>query len=1100
MSDTMKVQPIDVLLTWMLTEWEHNGSIFGIPRSLFYTPPADAPYASALFGQSLATPIGPAAGPHTQLAQNIVCSWLCGGRFVELKTAQIMDELEIPRPCIDMEDEGYNVEWSQELKLEQSAAEYIKAWVLLHVLHRFLGFEPLDEIGTIFNLSVGYNLEGIRKPPMQRFMNRLRDATVEIADLQSILAARFRTFADLHIPGEITTSVTLSTMHGCPPDEIESIARYLLEERGLHTLVKLNPTLLGQDTVMHILHHDLGYQDIHIPDAVFDHDLKYDRALRLIRSLQEVAAPRGLLVGVKLSNTLAMANHRNVLPGTEMYMSGRALYPLTIHLFHKLAHEFHGDLNVSYAGGADALNLTTLLSCGALPVTAASDLLKPGGYGRFRQWLEELENGMRARGAASLHELARDRLANLDAAAVQSLRDKRYKKSLYAYGSPKVDTPLQPFDCIAAPCVAQCSVCQDVPDYAWLIGQAQDDQALQVILRRNPLPGITGFMCTQLCRTRCTRNNYDQPVAIRALKRFAAEHSRGRGASRRALTSQTRASTDRPPARVAIIGGGPAGLSAAYFLALNGVRATIFEAREMAGGIPAIAPGFRIPPAVVAADVERIASLGVKIKLNHPVKDPPAELLRQGFDAVYVATGFWQDAGLDIEGRDGRGVFTSLSFLESVSRGDRPALGSRVLVIGGGNTAMDAARTAQRLTGQPATIVYRRSLAEMPAAKEELAWLFEEGNHLIELATPRRILLQEGRVVGLECVRNQLREPGPDGRRQPVEVPGSTFRLEADSIILAIGQKPAVQFLEGTGIAFHRDGAIVTDDASRRTGAERVYAGGDIARGPAIIIQACEDGRRAAEAICAQLGIDFALPAAPAPLLSADDILQVKQARARRVEPDEPEMLPVAQRTGMDCVEQTLSEAAARSEARRCLQCATLCDKCVEVCPNRANYSYQVEPVRWTLPLLACRGKELVVTGQEVFSVRQTRQIVHIDDFCNECGNCATFCVHPGKPYVDKPRLFLDRSAFLQENDNAFHIQGRTIRRCHHGCESILTMTGEGYTFENDQVRLSLSPGWQVEQAMLKEGFEGTLSLQAAAGMAVLLQGAGTLPFLSGVR
>ena len=291
MSGIMKVQPFDRLLAWILQEYAQNGTIFGIHRSLFYTPMPDAPFAvEEIFGDYLATPIGPAAGPHTQLTQNILCAWLCGGRFIELKTVQIMDELDIPRPCIDVapSGEGYNVEWSQELKLAQSAEEYVKAWGLIHVLRRLLGFEKAP-LGTIFNMSVGYNLEGITSPPMQRFMDRLQDASEEIAELQSILA-HFPSLAGLQIPGRLTNSVTLSTMHGCPPDEIEQIARHMLEERGLHTIVKLNPTLLGQDAVMRILHDNLGYRDIHIPDAVFEHDLHYDRAVSLIKRLKHIAS------------------------------------------------------------------------------------------------------------------------------------------------------------------------------------------------------------------------------------------------------------------------------------------------------------------------------------------------------------------------------------------------------------------------------------------------------------------------------------------------------------------------------------------------------------------------------------------------------------------------------------------------------------------------------------------------------------------------------------------------------------------------------------------------------------------------------------------
>ena len=1087
MPGLMKVQPFEKLLRWIVKEYGENGTIFGLHRSLFYTPKADAPFAvEGMFGEPLATPIGPAAGPHTQLAQNIVCAWLCGGRFIELKTVQIMDELEIPRPCIDVAStgEGYNVEWSQELRLAQSVGEYVKAWALIHVLRRLLGWESAPP-GTIFNMSVGYNLEGIQKPPMQRFMDRMQDASEEVAELRAALAG-FPGLGDVQIPSRLSNSVTLSTMHGCPPDEIERIARYLLEERGLHTIVKLNPTLLGQEAVMRILHDDLGYREIHIPDAVFEHDLQYGRAVGLIRRLKETAAERDLFFGVKLSNTLAMANHRGALPGTEMYMSGQALYPITVNLFHKLMQEFDGDLNVSYSGGADALNLTTLLAAGALPVTAASDLLKLGGYARFGQWLEELDRQMRARGATSLAELARERMANLEAAAAEAVQAPRYKRGYSPHGLPKVETGLERFDCITAPCTAQCAVCQDVPEYAWLIGQGKDDQALEVILRRNPLPGITGYVCTHLCQARCTRNSYDQPVAIRALKRFAFEH--GRAAVRRAGEGGP---------KVAIIGSGPAGLSAAYFLALNGVRATVFEAREMAGGMPAIAPRFRIPPEVVQADIERITGLGVELKLGHPVAEGPGELLQRGFDAVYVGAGFRQDAGLEIEGIEAEGVLTSLRFLEMVARGERPELGAKVLIIGGGNTAMDAARTAQRLTGRPATIVYRRTLAEMPAEAEELAWLFEEGNRLVELASPKRVVVENGRVAALECVRNELGEPGPDGRRRPVAVEGSEFRLAADSIILAIGQKPDLGFLKGAGLTFRKDGAIVTDPESRRTGAERVYAGGDVTRGPAIIVQACEDGRRAAKAICEQLGIGFALPAARMPELSQDEIWQVKRERTRKVAQNEAEMLPAAQRAGFDCVEQTLSRMAARSEAQRCLQCSTVCDKCVEVCPNRANYTYLVEPVDWRLPVLGCRGGGMSAAGQEEFRVEQGRQIVHVDDFCNECGNCATFCVHQGRPYADKPRLYLDQVGFCLEEENAFYIEGKTIRRREDGRESRLTVEDGGFTFENEQVCLSLSPGWEISEAAVKEPFEGTLSLREAAEMAVILKGIGdSLPFL----
>ncbi len=1083
MSDQMRVQPFEVLLRWILEEWDRNGSIFGLHRSLFYRPREDAPYTGRVFGHYLTTPIGPAAGPHTQLAQNIVCAWLCGGRFIELKTVQVLDELEIPRPCIDMEDEGYNVEWSQELKLDRSAGEYIKAWALIHILRRLLGLEGRVPLGTVFNMSVGYNLEGIQSLPMTRFMDRLTDASTELAEIRFLLEKKFPRFADVEIPPRLSDNVTLSTMHGCPPDEIERIARYLLEERGLHTTVKLNPTLLGRETVLRILHQDLGFAEIQIPPAVFEHDLQYPQAVALIRNLQEVAGQRGLTFGVKLSNTLAMKNHKHTLPGEEVYMSGRALYPITMNLFLRLAREFDGNLNVSYSAGADALNLPQILAAGAYPVTAVSDLLKPGGYARMRQYLENLEAEMRARGAASLADLARDPLAGLEQAAAEALTHPRYKKRYHPYGLPKVSSALGLFDCIEAPCVERCAIHQDVPTYAWWIAQGKYDRALEGILERNPLPAITGYLCTHLCETGCTRNNYEEPVGIRMLKRFAAERGR-----------VTLAAAEPVGKRVAVIGGGPSGLAAACFLARSGVQVALFEARDRLGGMCALAPAFRLPPEVVQADVARIAGLGVEFHLDRPITAPPEELLQE-FDAVYLACGLQRDARLEIPGIEGKGVYGALDLLWRVAQGERPSLGERVLVIGGGNTAMDAARTARRLTGWPATLLYRRTRAEMPADAEEVADLLAEGNELLELVSPHEVLLQDGRVAGLVCIRNELGEPGPDGRRRPVPISGSEFTLQAAAVIIAIGQRPGEVLPRGGQVAWRENGTVVVDEVGQA--APGIYAGGDLARGPASIVEACADGRRAAEAICERLGVPFRARPVEAVALSPEDLAQVRQARARKVLRRRPALLPPEERGTFALVEQTLSEEEARAEAGRCLQCASLCDKCVEVCPNRANYAFLVSPVEVTLPLLACRDGSPVVVGEERFRVTQGRQILHIDDLCNECGNCATFCVHQGRPYRDKPRLFLREEEFLSESDNAWYIEWPLLRRREGGEEMRLCWGEEGVQVASSYVHIDLSPTLEVVGCHLLRPFTGTLSIRTAVEMALVGQGVRrSLPFL----
>jgi putative selenate reductase len=386
----------------------------------------------------------------------------------------------------------------------------------------------------------------------------------------------------------------------------------------------------------------------------------------------------------------------------------------------------------------------------------------------------------------------------------------------------------------------------------------------------------------------------------------------------------------------------------------------------------------------------------------------------------------------------------------------------------------------------------------MPAEPEEVAALLAEGNEIVELVSPLRAERSGERIVGLTCARNRLGPPAKDGRPRPLPIAGAVTWADADTVIVAVGQRPEAPLLRDSALALAGDGRIRVDRTTGRTHLPGIYAGGDLVRGPATIVKACADGRRAAEAICRDLGIQFTLPAVESATLSKAQVAQVKRRRAQRERQQRPQLLPVAQRRGFALVEHRLSDDAARREADRCLQCQVLCDKCVEVCPNRANYSYQVTPVSWTVPHLAYRGGSVVALGNEPFVVRQERQIVHVHDLCNECGNCATFCVRDGRPYVEKPRLAVTKERFQRMQGDAWYLDGGCLWRRTSGTLHRLSLTGDGLLYSDSRVEARLSRQFRLLSATAKQAFTVSVSLRAAAEMAVVMEGLSkSLPWLA---
>jgi len=399
--------PLAVLAQRMLRELDSRQSIFDLPAGKFVLGDARRDLGVKFSGHRAATPLGPAAGPHTQLAQNIVLAWLAGGRSIELKTVQILDRLTLPRPCIDMQTIGYNVEWSQELTLEQSLEEYVKASMLIRILEASGKLKLAPGFGgAVFDMSVGYDLAGVKSEPVQRFVRGMMNATEVVERLRRQLPASLGPLRDLDFATCISNTLTLSTFHGCPPTEIEAMAEHLMRENGLSVVVKLNPTLLGEKLLNGVLRDALGYTELHVPEAAFEKDTTWAQASEFMDRLLRTGRSLGLNVGVKFSNTLLVDNHRSFFPGSEkaMYLSGPPLHVLAMHLVQRWRRAFGDRTTVSFSAGIERSNYPDAVALGLVPVTVCTDWLKPGGYGRGFLYYHELNRRMDAVGARSIDE------------------------------------------------------------------------------------------------------------------------------------------------------------------------------------------------------------------------------------------------------------------------------------------------------------------------------------------------------------------------------------------------------------------------------------------------------------------------------------------------------------------------------------------------------------------------------------------------------------------------------------------------------------------------------------------------------------------------
>lgn len=879
MSERMYPIPFRSLMNWIVAEYAREGEIFGV-----HVPYHASGKTLPIFGERIETPFGPAAGPNSQLAQNIIASYMAGARFFEVKTVQKMDGEElarcVPRPCILAADEGYNQEWSTELEVRQAQDEYIKAWCALKVLSKVYGFGDPD--GFVFNMSVGYDLEGIKGVKVNSYIDNMMHAenTPQFKECLEVLTELFPEEKEFiaNISPRVSRSVTVSTLHGCPPQEIERIASYLLTEKGLHTFVKCNPTILGYKTARTILD-SMGYDYIVFDEHHFNEDLQWEDAVPMFHRLQALADSKGLEFGLKLSNTFPVDTTRGELPNDEMYMSGRSLFPLTIEMCNRISRAFEGKMRISFAGGADAFNCDKLFAAGIWPITVATTILKPGGYNRLAQMVEKVE-GLPYRAFAGTDSAA------ISALSTASHSDPHHRKPIKPVASRKSEEKVPWIDCFTAPCKGGCPIHQDIPEYIELCRKGLYGPALKLITEKNALPFITGTICAHRCQTKCSRNFYEESVQIRDTKLIAAEHGYG------ALMASIKVPAKVAGKKAAIIGGGPTGIAAAYFLGRAGIETTIFEREAKLGGVPRyVIPAFRISDEAIDKDVALMERYGVEVKCGAPAPSVD-ELKKLGYTHILIATGAWQAGKLDIPGNV-KGV---IGWMKEMKQQVKPCLTGHVAVVGAGNTAMDAARVAKRMGAESATIVYRRTKKEMPADEHELKLAIDEGVQMLELAAP---VAQENGV--LRCEKMRLGEPDVSGRRAPVGT-GEFVEIPCDLVISAVGEKVDSALMAANGIEMGRKGPAF------KTNVDGVWCAGDAHRGPATVVEGIADAAAFAEAVVGKAWT-YEIPEAAYP------------SKAQAIE-----------KKGI-----LMKASQACCEGKRCLDCNTVCENCADSCPNRAN-------------------------------------------------------------------------------------------------------------------------------------------------------------------
>lgn len=928
MSDKLRPLSFEKLMGLLIEEHNATGSIFGV-KDFYKAGRARLP----IFGMRIENPVGPAAGPVTQTAQGIIAAYVSGARFFELKTV-CPDSEAAEKPSVSVGDRTYSSEHPSELSISEAFGEYVKAWYAIKLIST--AFELGVPEGFVFNMSVGGSLEDLKSEKMNSFIEGLKSAeyTPVWRECENWARAHMDELDGVDntyisdISPKVCASAVFVPKDGLSAEEIEAAAEYLIEEKHLHTFVRVSPDLLGYYTIRGILDIN-GYDDIEISKEKMESKALYDDLKPVFLRLQNKADMNRLEFGVKVCDGLHVekANDISVKDGL---LTGRALFPIAFSLAEKIANDFGGGLRICFAGGADYFTASKLFNAGIWPVTVVSDIIRPGGLRRFKQLAEDVSKCDYAQFSGIL-------TSDLPDIEKEVYSGGRYKNIVGAKPK-KAEGPIPHINCTKAQCRAVCPLDADIPLVMRLIKNGRSLDALRVIFERNPMPFTVESLCSHPCMDGCSRRFYECPLNIKGENYKAAKNACFD------LLDETEPKSGAG-AKIAVVGCGPAGLATACFLARQGAKVTIFDKEYRPGGsVTKYIPKSRIEDSDIEWDVTLIQTLGIEMELGVEVTSLK-ELREQGFEKIVLAIGAGKEKHLKFA--FGKNI-SALEFLETCKRKPEEVeetIMGNVVVIGGGHSAVSAARCAKKLPSvDRVTLVFDKPESEMTASMDEILALKKEGIFISANLIPSG--LRGGQLL---CHVSELGEPDEKTGIRPVIDTGAKDKVPADIAINAIGEEVDDTLYDEI------------DSATYLVGNANFGYTEDIAKVIADAQKLCK---------------------------------KIAHSHFDKYVPDnENEDRSFLEKRGKLC-----ADCGKCAEGERCLECDSVCEFCSEVCPNRAN---------WVIKLSD-----------------GSRQIIHVNDFCDNCGICADSCPYNGAPNKEKFTLFLDEEDFKKSENDGFYVTG----------------------------------------------------------------------------